>query len=517
MKYCLAYSLFFIFFCSSNIVAQGTDEGFQQFRQGLLDRYQGFRKSVLDDYAQYLDGVWKRYDDFKEAKRDNTPKPATLPRAAEKPVAPVTIPEPKNVNVPEPPKTPAVTPSAPPAVEKPVSPTVPVKEAPKVPATPQIPKVPAIPATPMPAPAPKVDNLHDFDFYGMLLQAPKIKAYNFTPNANDAYGRAWKFYSNKDTKVLIENLEDLALKYVLNDWFKFRLVRAYVNSALSNASEFDKVILQHYLLANMKYDVRLARTENRLFLLIPFEEMVYGREYLTIDNKKYFLFFNDDSRRMSNEGIYTCNLPNNVDCGKKLSLIFNNTAINSGKAIQRTLTDGVITVQGEVSENLMEMLRYYPQTDIPEYAKSNLLPAFRKELLEQIRPQIQGLSQKDAANKLIHFVQHAFDYATDDEQHGFEKPYFLEENFYYPKNDCEDRSIFYAYLVSNLLGLDVHLVHFPGHECTAINFTDSSIDGDAYIYNGKKYIICDPTYVNAQIGICMPQFQTESPQVELWQ
>lgn len=524
MKYRLAYSLFFIFFCSNTIFAQGTDDSFQQFRQGMLGRYQGFRKSVLDDYAQYLDGVWKRYDEFKVAKRDNTPKPATLPKAVEKPAAPVVIPEPETVKAPEKPKNPE-----PPAKEKPVvtPPASPVKETPKVPATPQTPKVPAVPTvptptptptpTPAPAPAPKAENMHDFDFYGMLLQAPKVKAYTFTPNANDAYGKAWKFYNNKDTKVLIEHLNALAVKYVFNDWFRFRLVRAYVNSALSNASDFDKVILQHYILANMKYDVRLARTENRLFLLIPFEEMVYGREYLTMDNKKYFLFFNDDSRRMKNEGIYTCNLPNNVDCGKGLSLILNNTGVNSGKAIQRTLTDGVITVQGEVNENLMEMLRHYPQTDIPEYAKSNLVPAFRKDLLEQIRPQIQGLSQKDAANKLIHFVQHAFGYATDDEQHGYEKPYFLEENFYYPQNDCEDRSIFYAYLVHNLLGLDVHLVHFPGHECTAINFTDNSVDGDAYIYNDKKYIICDPTYVDAEIGVCMPQFQTESPKVELWQ
>ena len=164
----------------------------------------------------------------------------------------------------------------------------------------------------------------------------------------------------------------------------------------------------------------------------------------------------------------------------------------------------------------MEMLRHYPQMDVPEYARSSIDAKLRKEILTQIGTQIKGLSQKDAANRLIHFVQYAFDYATDGEQHGYEKAYFIEENFYYPKNDCEDRAIFYAYLVRNLLGLDVHLVEYPGHECTAVSFTDPSIIGDNYIYEGKRFTICDPTYIGAHIGMCMPDYKNTKPKVELW-
>ena len=98
----------------------------------------------------------------------------------------------------------------------------------------------------------------------------------------------------------------------------------------------------------------------------------------------------------------------------------------------------------------------------------------------------------------------------------YEKPYFIEENFYYPKNDCEDRAVFYAFLIRNLLGLDVHLVHFPGHECTAVCFGTENVIGSGYRYEGKTYIICDPTYIGANIGQCMPQYEGMEPKVELW-
>ena len=162
------------------------------------------------------------------------------------------------------------------------------------------------------------------------------------------------------------------------------------------------------------------------------------------------------------------------------------------------------------------MLRHYPQTDMPNYARSEVLPALRQSIIDQLRPQLTGLSETEAVNALLHFVQYAFDYATDQEQHGYEKPYFIEENFFYPKNDCEDRSIFFAFLVRNLLHLDVHLINYPGHECTGIAFTDQQLPGHGYRYNSRRYLICDPTYVGATLGMCMPQYEQETPKVEIW-
>ena len=97
---------------------------------------------------------------------------------------------------------------------------------------------------------------------------------------------------------------------------------------------------------------------------------------------------------------------------------------------------------------------------------------------------------------------------------GADRAFFAEETLYYPKCDCEDRAIFYHFLVSNLLRNDVHLVHYPNHECNAVNFSQK-LNADYYMYQGKQYVICDPTYIGASIGMCMPDFKNVKPEIEL--
>ena len=93
-----------------------------------------------------------------------------------------------------------------------------------------------------------------------------------------------------------------------------------------------------------------------------------------------------------------------------------------------------------------------------------------------------------------------------------EKFLFPEETIFYPYSDCEDRSIIFAFLVTRLLGLEVVGLDYPGHIATAVLFT-GDVDGDSVVYKNKKHIICDPTYINANYGECMPQFKNVSPEI----
>ena len=40
-----------------------------------------------------------------------------------------------------------------------------------------------------------------------------------------------------------------------------------------------------------------------------------------------------------------------------------------------------------------------------------------------------------------------------------------------------------------------------------------NIKGDAVKYKGERYLICDPTYVNANIGKSMPQLKGVRPKL----
>lgn len=90
---------------------------------------------------------------------------------------------------------------------------------------------------------------------------------------------------------------------------------------------------------------------------------------------------------------------------------------------------------------------------------------------------------------------------------GVERSLFPDETFYYPYSDCEDRAILYSVLVRELLGLDVVLVHYPEHIATAVAF-DEPVTGDYFEMDGRKFTVCDPTYINADIGMAMTQFKS---------
>ena len=122
-----------------------------------------------------------------------------------------------------------------------------------------------------------------------------------------------------------------------------------------------------------------------------------------------------------------------------------------------------------------------------------------------LKRKIKDLPELEAANVLLDFVQTAFEYRTDQEQFGYERPLFGDELFYYPYSDCEDRSILFSILVRDLLGLDVVMLNYPGHLATAVKFSEE-VPGYYFMVKGEKYVVCDPTYIGASAGDCMPQF-----------
>ena len=103
----------------------------------------------------------------------------------------------------------------------------------------------------------------------------------------------------------------------------------------------------------------------------------------------------------------------------------------------------------------------------------------------------------EAVGILLDFVQTAFEYQTDEQQFGKERPLFGDEILFYPYCDCEDRSILFSVLVRELVGLDVVLLNYPEHLATTVRF-DDDVKGDYIMIDGKRYVVCDPTYIGAQ-------------------
>lgn len=159
----------------------------------------------------------------------------------------------------------------------------------------------------------------------------------------------------------------------------------------------------------------------------------------------------------------------------------------------------------------VDFLSSYPQMDIEQYFRTPLDNVTAKALLSQLSVIVKDMSETEAVNLLLSFVQKSFRYETDQDQFGKENYLFIEETFFYPASDCEDRSIVFAWLVKNLLGLDVIGLDFPGHIATAVALKNP--EGQVINFRQKEYTIADPTYINARAGMKMPQFKNISPKI----
>lgn len=176
-------------------------------------------------------------------------------------------------------------------------------------------------------------------------------------------------------------------------------------------------------------------------------------------------------------------------------------------------------VQSHVPENLIKFYNQYPtsvldgnpMTRWAMYANTPLAQQTKDAIYPALNKAIDGLTPETATNKLLNWVQTGFIYEYDNKVWGHDRAFFAEESLYYPFADCEDRSILFSRLVRDLLGLDVALIYYPGHLATAVKF-DTDVSGDAMLINGERYIVCDPTYINAPVGAQMPDLEYDKAQ-----
>lgn len=471
MKHALPIALTLVLVAGSARAADDR-QSYKEFREELRSDFSAFRSRVLEHYSDFLNGQWHEFEPLRPKVRDEKPKPRTVP------VAPDAEPVPVDTTLPQKAEIPVIEPER---------------------------KAPAAP------------DMDIFSFYGMQLRVPKVN-YSIRQRllSTSDYGSQWQeLASRKIAQAVTPALKKIADDAGLNDYLTYQLVCDYVDSKFPSSHETSRVSLAHYLMANLGYDVRIAVTDDGTpLMMLPVTQTLYGRSYLTYGDDKYYLFPPSGRELVVNEEtrIATCQLPAEATRGKKINAILSELRIPV-KPKKFDISYGRIHLTGEVNENLMPILYRYPLMNMGDYAASELQPELRKQLAEQIRTQLDGLGERESVEELLRFMQHAFAYATDDEYHGFEKPYFLEETLFYPKNDCEDRAIFYSYFLWNALGRPAQIINFPGHEAATVRLSEA-VNGTAYNSEGANYVISDPTYVGAPSGLVMPAYRGVNPRID---
>lgn len=522
--------------CTQSLCVQGSfDEykrrnssKFEMYKKEQKDKFEEYRKQLNAEYAQYMRQAWTEYKPCPAKPvppRKEPPKPVV--KTPEEPATPPVI-------QPIPLEEPIVEPTVEPAEELAVEPVEPTGEPAMEPITepeeeemdkPEEvvlpfdevvplaePFQPIVPVVPLPEVKPVVTSVpgHTFSYYGT---ACKIAGMNSTHRfalmgvKEEHVADAWEVLSDEKYLTVLAQCAEYRERLNLCDWGYVRFLQEMTTSFFSASQSNEAVLMQIYIMVQSGYKVRMARSEDRLVLLLPIEHEVYDYSYLTVDGIPYYIIDKQKGRRSFY--VYDRAFAREME----LSLYMTSPPLLQTvgtKTVERTLTSKKqVSVTIETDRNLIDFYSDYPvSSQWGYYSSASLSQEIKSELYPTLRQYIDGKSSAEAADLLLNFVQTAFEYKTDDEQFGYERPLFGDETFFYPYCDCEDRSILYSILVRDLLGLNVVLLNYPSHLATAVKFKEE-VRGDYIQLDDGKYVVCDPTYIGASIGEAMPDCRNE--------
>lgn len=459
-------------------------EEYEKFRQQMMGKYDDFRSNVNKKYADFLRQAWEEYK-HKPAipkPKDEKRPPVVMPEDDRtKPIKdnPIVIKE-------------VVTPPAPQPQPKPVAP---IKEQPQ----PQ-------------------EKTVEFMFYDTecKVRFPQNGVFSKVNCDKNALADAWERLSEMDYNNTIRDCLTLREQYGLCDWAYLNMLKILSETCLGKTNE--ATLLTAYIYCQSGYDMRLGITDGQVCLLYASRHIIYDIGYYSINGKKYYPLEKFDGNMYICDASYPKEQPMNLNISRAMSLNYTST---HARTIQSERFPEMRVVVS-TNKNLIDFYNTYPSSMVDNdfmtrwamYANAPMDEETKNKLYVGIKPHLAGFDSKEAAERLLNFVQTGFVYEYDDNVWGCDRAFFAEETLYYPYCDCEDRSILFSQLVRDLLGLKVILVYYPGHLATAVRF-NNVVNGDYITIGNDRYTICDPTYIGAPIGQTMPQMDNQTANIIL--
>lgn len=344
-----------------------------------------------------------------------------------------------------------------------------------------------------------------FSFFGQSLQIPYKPAYVIHLAGVDekAVSDAWSRAADVDYSFLLNVSLQYKEKLQLNDWGYMQLLRKTAEATYGESLGGNALFLTTFLLNQSGQSAQLGRVNGQLALLLEIKETIYSIPQLMCDGHLLSVFCEQPSEESIQVFTYRKQL---AGATAQVSLRLPSLPLLQGNQTVRNLPHLWLgqPVRVNCNKALIDFFDTIPQTELAVYAQSGLSPQ-----IEMLIDTLQGkLSEGDDVKSvalLLDFVQNTFDYQSDVQQFRREKVFFPDEMLYYPYADCEDRAILFCRLVQELVELKVALIDYPNHIAAAVCF-QYPVTGVSYVSGKETYTLCDPTYLNAGIGECMPQF-----------
>lgn len=454
-----------------------------KFVKSMTEDFDKFRQQSMAEFSEFVKNPWKEFEETKP-----------IPKPSPKPVPPVIMEDDKDKPIEN--KPIIIDEVVAPVIEEPQpQPLEPIKEIPVV--------------------SPSYLN---FSFFG-TKEKVKLEQGNL-PCLGGVDERSvanmLQALSSDDFDNLIIDCLEIRKNRKLSDWGYIQMLKSMALEAYPN-NKNEAQLLMAYLYFQSGYKMRLASDGSNLYMLFASKHLIFEKPSFSVDGENFYGVDELPAR------LYICqtSFPNE----KPLSLLLStNQLLSCNKTTDRTISsikypDMKFSVS--VNKNLMDFYSTYPTSALDGnimtrwamYANTPLDNNVSSTLYPELKSLLKGKTELEATNILLNTIQTGLTYEYDDKVWGGDRAFFAEESLYYPYCDCEDRSILLTRLVRDLLGLNCLLVYYPGHLAAAIEYTDKTVNGDYITLDGRKFVIADPTYINAPIGLTMPGMDNEKAKV----
>lgn len=438
--------------------------GFEEFRKSIFDDYKDFRTKMLKDYTDFLRKAWSEFYAI---------NPVDVPD--EEPVPPVVKPDGEEIIENRP--VDVVDVIAPKPLEPQPEPVVRIDEV------------------------PLVKDCHvDFTFFGTAAKvrfdvADRVE---LAGTGENAVANAFEAMATKSHDNMIIDCLALRKELKLSDWAYLQMINELAKVIYKENAD-GVALLTAYLFMQSGYKVRMGSSDGRLYMLFATENLIYERTAYNVDGCRYY------GIEQLPDQMNICEAAFEKEKAMSLVVAGGQRFAYAASEPRRVTSKGAHAVNVEVSvnRNLLEFYDTYPTSMVGDdmhsrwalYADTPLDMPVREKLYPQLRAALEGLTEVEAVNRLLNFVQTGFEYEFDNEVWGYDRVFFAEESLFYPYCDCEDRSVLFTRLVRDLIGIEAVLVIVPGHMLAAVCM-DEDVDGTYMELDGRKFVLCEPTCLN---------------------
>ncbi|MGM9800168.1 MAG: hypothetical protein ACI30M_05750 [Muribaculaceae bacterium] len=450
---------------------------FDAFTDSLQNEYDNFWKSLCAKYAEFMKNPWKEIELIEPKPLPPDPKPVIKDEVIQNDVVVIDNVIPKPIVTPQP---------------KPVVPIFDDKN--------------------------KLKTEFFFNFYGTTasVNIPDVSGFNIDYSSSDPYGNALLQLDNIGFNSVANDLLKIRDDYDLCDWAYKDMVKDFAHSLCNN--DKDKAnLIYGWLMTLCGYKVRFAmftpagENSPRLTVAYSTDAFIYDKASLFTDA----LYFIDE--KFKSGSAYMCDF--NIKGEKPLSFIIQKepkfTIAPSDERIVPITNAPGDTISAKTNVNYIRFLDTYPKASINyDWATAWSIAAnipmssyLKSQIYPQIKEHIKDLDTPDAIQYLNQIAQ-SFEYGSDDEIWGGDYPLAVDQTWFHPASDCEDHAIHFSRLVRDLIGIDVVLLYVPQHLIAAVELGNMDIEGTRIQYNGKQYLICDPTYFGTKIGRTFVKFDS---------